>query len=302
MPDGRALTVEELPGARALRGERVTGLELLVQRPDGRTGPILANAAPVESGGTTPTEGAVVAIYDITPLKELERQRAEWSAVIAHDLRQPVNAIGIHTQLLARRPSLDDDARESVQHIRALNRRLNRMVQDLLDLSRLDSRQFELMTGPVEIGALVKASVDDAALGAPDRPFQVRIASDLPALEGDADRLTQVLDNLLSNAVKYGRAETPITVTAERVGGAVSIAITNVGATIPAEELQSLFQRFRRTEGARQSRVKGVGLGLYISRALVEAHRGTLGAESREGMITFRLTLPFREEARLAGE
>ncbi|MGZ3475733.1 MAG: PAS domain S-box protein [Polyangiales bacterium] len=289
-PDGRPLTRDELPGMRALRGERIENLELQLCRPDGQTIPILVNAAPLPS--PTGTNDAVVAIADISVVKELDRLRAEWGAVVAHDLQQPLNAIALQAQLLGRSAGATDAVRRSAEHIGASARRLDRMVRDLMDLSRIDASRLEIIPAPVDIGAVVRSSVDRAKVQFADRRLELHVESGLPTVLADADRLAQVLDNLLGNAVKYGDRTAPIGVDAARTADEISIAVTNRGPAVPPEQLATLFRRFQRTDAAKRSGVKGVGLGLYISRGLVEAHGGRLEAESTEGTTTFRVTLP----------
>jgi signal transduction histidine kinase len=131
------------------------------------------------------------------------------------------------------------------------------------------------------------------ALEAPDRSFDVTVEGDLPEAYADPGRIAQVMENLLTNAVKYGRAATPIVVEVAHVNHDVAVAVTNTGEALPQEELPRLFERFHRTAGAKRGAAKGAGLGLYITRGLVEAHGGRITAESTPaGVTTFRFTLP----------
>jgi signal transduction histidine kinase len=115
----------------------------------------------------------------------------------------------------------------------------------------------------------------------------------VPEVYADADRITQVLENLLTNAVKYGEAGTPIAIGIAREGGEVAVSVTNEGRAMTPEEITSIFQRFQRTSAAKLQRVQGVGLGLYITRSLVEAHGGRITVESSPaGETTFHFTLP----------
>jgi PAS domain S-box-containing protein len=285
-PDGSPLSLLEMPSQRAMRGEVVAPTELLLCRPDGRQIPSIINAAAlVDAQGEV--QGAVVVFEDITPQKELERLRSEWSSIIAHDLRQPLNAIAIHAQLIAMgAPALQ----APLQRISHAVGRMNRMVQDLLDLSQLEARRMVLAQQSVNLRAIVDRSVE---LVAPEteRRFEVRVRGDVPRVIVDPDRIAQVLDNLLSNAVKYGAAGTPIVVEIDATGAELSVSVTNEGAGIDPDELPHLFNRFYRVEGGK--RVKGVGLGLYIARELVEAHGGRISAESVPCATTaFRFTLP----------
>jgi PAS domain S-box-containing protein len=286
-PDGRPLSLREMPSQRAMRGEVVPPVELLLCRPDGRQIPSLINAAAlVDAQGQV--HGAVVVFEDITPQKELERLRTEWSSIVAHDLRQPLNAIAVHAQLIAMgAPALEAPLRRISQAVV----RLNRMVQDLLDLSQLEARRMVLAQENVDLVSLAGRCVDLVSSQAVDRSFELRVCGDAPFVTLDPDRIAQVLENLLSNAVKYGAVATPILVEIDTTRDDVAVAVTNEGPGIDPVELPHLFNRFYRVEGG--ARVKGVGLGLYIARELVEAHGGHVAAVSAPGgTTTFRFTIP----------
>jgi PAS domain S-box-containing protein len=287
MPDGRPLSLSEMPSQRAMRGEVVPPVEVLLCRPDGRQIPSLVNAAAlVDTNGEV--QGAVVVFEDITPQKELERLRTEWSSIVAHDLRQPLNAIAVHAQLIAMgAPALEAPLRRISQAVV----HLNRMVQDLLDLSQLEARRMVLAQENVDLVSLVTRTVDLVAPQALDRHFEVRVYGEAPFVAVDPDRITQVVENLLSNALKYGSAGTPVVVDIDTTGVDVAVAVTNEGPGVDPAELPHLFNRFYRVEGG--TRVKGVGLGLYIARELIEAHGGHIAAESTPGeKTTFCFTLP----------
>jgi PAS domain S-box-containing protein len=288
-PDGRPLGLSEMPSQRAMRGEIVSPVELLLCRPDGRQVACLVNAAAlVDAQGEV--QGAVVVFEDITPQKELERLRTEWSSIVAHDLRQPLNAIAVHAQLIATgAPALEAPLRRISQAVV----RLNRMVQDLLDLSQLEARRLALAEENVDLVSLVARSVDVVVPQVTGRPFELRVYGEAPFATVDPDRIAQVLENLLSNAIKYGACGTPIVVEIDTTGLDVAVSVTNEGPGIDPNELPHLFNRFYRAEGG--TRVKGVGLGLYIARELIEAHGGHIAAESTPGeKTTFRFTLPRR--------
>jgi PAS domain S-box-containing protein len=290
-PDGRPLEIDELPARRALLGERFEAFELLVRRPDGSTTPMFGSAAPLV-GRDGKVLGAIGVFQDITARVELERLRAEWSSVVAHDLRQPLAAISLHAQALSR---ATDGARvpRVAERILAAATRLTRMVGDLMDLSRLDARRLELLRQPVNVPELVRASVERMALEAPARRFDVRIQGDVPDAFVDPDRIAQVLENLLTNAVKYGTGDTPVIVTVAHDSSEVVVAVTNEGRPLSADERAGIFERFRRTDSAKMARIPGNGLGLYIARSLVEAHGGRITVESAPaGTNTFRFTLP----------
>lgn len=292
-PDGERLPPEEVPHVRAVRhGETMFGVELEARRADGGRVPVRVSAAPVRVGGAV--VGAVMMVQDIGAQKELERLREEWTSLVAHDLKNPVNGIALTCQVLLRRP-LGVREREDVEHIRASAQSLIRMIRDLSDASHLESHRLRLNLDRVELGALVR----DLIARTPDLVDRVTLR--LPAegelwVRADGGRLEQVFTNLLTNAVKYGSPGTPINVEVGRADGGASVAVTNRGPGIPADELPVLFERYTRTHSARESRVEGSGLGLYIARGLVEAQGGRIRAESTPGeTTTFRVALPLGE-------
>ncbi|WP_437778810.1 PAS domain S-box protein [Sorangium sp. So ce1097] len=286
--DGTPIPLDKLPSSRAMRGETIPGEEIVVVRTDGSCRTFLVAAAPLRDGAGAIT-GAVIAGEDISPLKEIERMREEWTGVIAHDLRQPISTIVFKASLLAKQPQCSDEA----QHILASAMLLNRLITDLLDVSRLESRRLDLSRAQVDLPGLIRATVERTADATWGRRVDVEAPSDVPPLLADPGRLEQVLTNLLSNAAKYGAPGTPIRIAVERRGGEVLVAVENEGEGIPPEDLPRLFTRYYRTREARTGGAAGLGLGLYIARGLIEAHGGRIWAESTPGKkTTFRFALP----------
>ena len=281
------------PIVRALRtGERVPVEELAVRVPDGRLVPIECAAAPVVVNGAS--VGAVVVFHDVTKRKELERQRDEWISVVAHDLRQPATAIALEAGAAERAldATTSPAVAEAMRRMRASAKRLNRMIDDLLDVSRMDAERLEVDVARVDLAALVGAAVERARPALRDR--RVEVAVDGPVyVAADADRVEQVLGNLLSNAAKYGADGRPIAVRVATREAAAVVAVTNEGGGIAPDELPHLFARFRRTRDAEDSGERGVGLGLFICKGLVEAQGGTIDVQSTPGArTTFSFTLP----------
>ncbi len=290
-PDEGPLALDELPLSRALRGATITNEELVILRPDGTEVPVLASAAPIRDRNGAIT-GAVVIHQDITALKELERLREEWTSVIAHDLRQPVAAISLYAQALTALAEHDgalQRIRPRAQSIVEATRRLDRMIGDLLDVSRLGAGRLMIEPVPVDLAILVRG----VAQLADGHSVEISVDEDLPRLPADPGRLEQVLGNLVSNAFKYGDPGTPILIRVSRKDGEVEVAVTNQGPGIPPAEIPRIFRRFYRASGAQSRAVAGLGLGLYIARELVHAHGGRMWVESTPGeTTTFRFTLP----------
>lgn len=296
-PSGEPVPLGDLPVSNALRGQVRRAEEYAIQRPDGSRLPVLVGAAPVRQPDGR-IIGAVTVFEDISSMKELERLREEWASIIAHDLRQPVAVIAgyisILERLLAQQATADGEVTaKAVRHISAAARNLDKMVGDLLDISRLEARRLTLEKQKVDLPALVQAVAERAASVTPGHAVKVGVAGEIPILWADPRRIEQVLGNLLSNASKYGYSDTEIQVQVERRDGEVQVLVSNDGPGIPADELPHLFTRFYRARQSREERAPGLGLGLYISRGLVEAHGGRIWAESTRGKVTtFGFGLP----------
>jgi PAS domain S-box-containing protein len=290
---GQLIPDTERPCSRALAGERVTAVELIARTADGELLPVAVSAAPVR--GRDGIAGAVAVYRDVRTHKELERLREEWASLIAHDLRQPVNGIRLAAELLLRAP-LEERHRAWAQRIQADILRLNDMIQDLLDTSRLEAHRLALHREPTPVAV----AVDAALTRLPDLAARctVTIAPAAAHVLADPGRLVQVLGNLLSNAAKYGDPDRPVAVTVARDGGHARITVANHGEGIPEAEIPALFNRFVRTREARRGRIEGSGLGLYLCRGLVEGHGGRIWVESVPGDTTsFHFTMPLAAAA-----
>ncbi len=271
-PDGARLDVSDFPSQRALRGEMVAAKELLLVGGDGRHTPIACTSvALTDADGEA--HGAVVVVEDISAMKERERLRAEWNSLVAHDLRQPLHSIAVRTGFLARTaPELEEPLRQ----ISLAVARLNRMVQDLLDLSQLEVRRMDFQRRAVNLTRVVRQAAVHTLSDTEDRPLYVNAPAEPLPVHADPDRLAQVVENLVSNAIKYGEAGTPVEIVVMPLGETIAVDVTNAGEGIPADLLPRIFDRFYRVEEGKRLGIKGTGLGLYIAREIVEAHGGAL--------------------------
>jgi signal transduction histidine kinase len=213
-------------------------------------------------------------------------------AIVAHDLRQPVGVLSLMAQTLARR---DDSVigRKDVERLGRAATALDRMISDLQDASRVQTRRLTIRREELAPGPFLREVVDRI------RPqlegFQVEVEERGPPCTArvDAARVEQVLGNLLGNAAKYGEPGTEIRVRVEYREDAVEVTVTNSGVGIPEDDLPKIFDRFFRGREVREGSKSGLGVGLYISRGLVEAHGGRMWAESVPGeKTTFHFTLP----------
>jgi signal transduction histidine kinase len=288
-PDDRAMNwalVQEV-----MCGERPSyRLEKRYVRKDGAIVHVAMTASLVRDSAGRPLH-FIGQLQDIGAQKELERLRTEWASIVAHDLRQPVHVISMNARLAQNLSRRGGDVQECIDAITASTRRLDRMIGDLLDLSRVEVRDLPLNRVPADLPALARAAVARIAPDAGDRPIELDVRGDIPAVSIDPDRMAQALDNLLTNAIKYGAEGTPIKVDIELRDDEVAVAVRSEGPGLGPEAMATLFQRFRRA--ATNGKVKGVGLGLYITRGLIEAHGGRIGVESSPtGPTVFRFTLP----------
>jgi signal transduction histidine kinase len=210
--------------------------------------------------------------------------RDEVLAILAHDLRNPMNSILGAASLLAL-TSEDGRAKKPLAVIERATRTMERLVNDLLDIARIEGGNFVMQTAPVEIGELIRESVELFEPQALARSITLRVAVDegLPPIAADKDRLLQVFSNLLGNALKFSTTGKTITARATRCDGGVHVSIKDSGAGIPAEHLERVFDRFWQAD--RSSRA-GAGLGLAICKAIVEAHGGAIWAASAVGRGT----------------
>jgi PAS domain S-box-containing protein len=292
-PDGKPIAQEDAPLARIFRGETVRGELLVAHAPDERTVWMTLSGAPIrtEEGKI---RGAAVVATDITELYRLQQQREDLVRMVSHDLRGPLTAVQGQAQILLKqmeRSRLSEAMRRSATAILTNARRMNSMIQDLVDAALVESGQMRLRRVPVELGAAVADLKQRMAGAIETERVRVAIPAGLPPVRADPDRLDRILFNLLSNALKYSPAETEVHVTAERSDGEIVVSVTDRGPGISREDIPHLFERYYRVKGTRKA--EGLGLGLYITRILVEAHGGRIWVQSEVGRgSTFSFTLP----------
>lgn len=291
--DGRPMPASALPVARALREGAVINLEAIIERHGGATFHGQISAAPVRAPSGARL-GVVVVYQDITARKELERVREDFAAIVAHDLRTPLQSVLMQLDVLLSQASGDASTVPvaTLQMMRRSGHRLERITRDLLDASRIDAHRVVLDRRQVHLPELVSALVNqiEGALGT--HPISVHVAREPPPVSVDPVRIEQIVTNMLENASKYSADGAPIRIVigAERDGAVLSIE--DRGPGISPEELPHLFDRYFQTQKARGAN-RGLGLGLYITRGLVEAHGGTITVESTPGSgSVFRVWLP----------
>jgi signal transduction histidine kinase len=239
---------------------------------------------------------AVVVYRDETKTRQLELNRDDYARAISHDLRNALTGIDGHAQLLRRTLRTaglaDALAGRSTEAIIVSTQRMNTMITDLSESARLEAGEGKFDLVPVDLPSFVMELA--ARLGGPAEAARIEIeaGADVPLVMADRVQLERILMNLLSNSLKYAEEDTPITVSITSKQDEVVTAVKDVGRGIAAEEVGRLFQRYYRAE-ATQHEKSGLGLGLYITRMLVEAQGGRIWVASEEGKgSTFTFTLP----------
>jgi signal transduction histidine kinase len=179
--------------------------------------------------------------------------------------------------------------------------RMSRLILELLDVSRIETGRLEIRREPIEWPHFVHDVVQRHHTAVSDRRFHVSVPDDAKVVTGDRDRLEQVLGNLLENAVKYSPDGSDVTVFVEDRGDSVVTAVCDRGIGIPADELHQVFERFHRGRQVSSTNYGGLGLGLYITKQIIERHGGSIWVESKEGQgTTFYFALPATTERALA--
>ena len=241
--------------------------------------------------------GEVRVVHDITKERELEHLKDEFFSTISHELRTPLFSIHGFAQIMVEEgDNLDVATRqEFLGTIQRQALQLSDMVNNLLDMSRLDEGKLNLVKQSVVIEDLIHQTI--LKLQGFAHQQKVKLVSDLspmlPAVSGDKERLEQVLTNLIGNAIKFSEADGEVVILAAKVDQEIQIAVKDNGVGISPEELEQIFSRFYQAESHHQRTTKGSGLGLHIAQKIVEAHAGRIWAESEVGQgSTFRFTLP----------
>jgi len=266
--------------------------------PEGRF--ITVHAAPVMMG--TEFLGTVSVFRDITPEVEADRAKTEFISTVSHELRTPMTSIKgyVDLLLLGSAGPLSEMQRRFLQIVKSNADRLKLLVDDLLDISRIESGRLQLDLRPVPLEAAVEAVVASlkARLDEKNQRLELDLPAFLPPVQADKDRLIQILMNLVSNAHKYTPEGGQIRIRACVEGEAVHVAVSDTGIGIPPEALPRIFERFYRVDDPRVQETPGTGLGLSIVKALVEMHGGRIWVESEVGRgSTFHFTIPIAREA-----
>jgi signal transduction histidine kinase len=301
--DGRAMALAESPLAQALANlEPIAGVELVALEPDGTEVPVLVSAASVVDEND-PSPAVVIVFREISALKEASRLKDEFVSIVSHELRSPLTPILGFVQLVARdlrRKGGHEDNLKRLDSAAAHVDRMTRLVEDLLDVSRLKAGLLDLRRTEVNLGDICQEVVNDRIAGGTKHTLAIEQLPFDVIGNWDSDRLYQVIDNLVGNAIKYTPEDGQILIRMDEdpLQGTATVSVEDEGPGIPPEERDQLFSAFFRTKSAASSQVAGLGLGLYICQELVTAHGGTISVdESPSGGAAFRVQLPLSVEA-----
>ena len=279
--DGREHRLDEFPLAQALSsGETVRAEEIELSVPDGRRVSTLLNATPIHAEDGT-VETVVVTMQDLAPLDDLDRMRAEFLGLVSHELRAPLTSIkGSITTLLNAVAELDPaEMREFFRIIDQQSDHMRELIGDLLDVGRIDAGTLSVSPEICEIAALVDRARNTFLAGGARHAVLIDLPPELPRVMADRRRIVQVINNLLSNAARHAPESSPIRVAAARDGVHVAITVADEGRGVAPERLPHLFRKHTGTTGA-DGALGSAGLGLAISKGLVEAHGGRIRAAS----------------------
>ena len=245
---------------------------------------------------STELEGYIIVLYDVTDQERQERERREFVSTVSHELRTPLTTMNSYIEALEEGVINDKElAQQFIDTIHKETTRMIRMVNELMQLGKMDIKEEHYDKEFIDINKLIEQISDRFELTHPEKNFIKYIPKTPIFVEGDQDKLTQVFDNIMNNAIKYSPNGKNITVRVRQNynHNRVSISIKDEGVGIPLVHIDKIFNRFYRVDKSRQRTMGGTGLGLALAKNIVEAHRGRIWAQSREGYgsIIF-VTLP----------
>ncbi|OLO42161.1 cell wall metabolism sensor histidine kinase WalK [Alkalihalophilus pseudofirmus] len=244
-----------------------------------------------------PITGIITVLHDVTEREKIEHERREFVANVSHELRTPLTTLKSYLE------ALEDGAIEDIELAsKFLNvtqnetERMIRLVNDLLQLSKMDSKDYQFTFENVDFNHFLENIVDRFEMMAKEKniKFVRTIPRDLMCVDIDKDKITQVIDNIISNAIKYSPDGGNISIELLHQGNNLRLSISDEGVGIPRESQMKVFDRFYRVDKARARNIGGTGLGLAIAKELVHAHRGEIWVESEYGQgTTILFTLPY---------
>ncbi|MBI4787525.1 MAG: PAS domain-containing protein [Chloroflexi bacterium] len=286
------IEIELIPLPPALNAELNAATPARAGRHD-RTRYVSARLFPVRDADEKHI-GVGILLHDVTREREADAMKSQLLSTVSHELRTPLASVkGFATTLLRQDVKWDETTqRDFLRIIEEEADRLTEIIDNLLDMSQLEAGALRVEKEPIQLRTLIREVVDEMRMSTEAHWFVVDLPAELPLVLADARRIRQVLHNLVENAIKYSKGG-QITVACQLEKEQVIVGVADQGEGIPAQFLDQVFERFFQIDGASTRRVGGSGLGLSISRGIVEAHGGRIWAESKAGQgSVFRFTLP----------
>ena len=298
-PQGNTLGLDRDPLLQAVSsGRTVLNRELILLTRDGQRVNVSVTAAAIQSPQGQPIS-AVLNVRDITRTREAEELRTTFVSVVSHELQTPIAIIKGYASTLARADARWDPEtlRERLHAIEEEADRLNHLVGNVLYASRIQAGGLTMERSELDLSEMTRSVVRRFLARSPDRKISVRFPAETPLVYADRGRIEEVVLNLLDNAVKYSPRGQDIRVRGQVTEDEVIVSVTDAGQGIPLREQERIFQRFQQLDNSASRRAPGAGLGLYICRAIVEAHGGRIWVRSELGSgSTFFFGLPRTEK------
>jgi signal transduction histidine kinase len=287
--DGQPISHDNCWMALALRGDReYTGCEIVVERPDGERRHVLAYASPIHDRGSKVT-GAVNVLFDITErksaeeaLKEADRSRNEFLAVLSHELRNPLAAIPFAVELLRPAVAHSPESKSALEVIDRQTQQIAKLVDDILDLARLSVNKLKLSPQRIDLTEVLRLVQKETnpIVDAAGQTLVVRLPPQPIFVYGDITRLKQVIANILQNAIKYNTQRGQIWLTLAKQDQNAVIKVKDTGVGISAQMLERIFEMFTQLKPGLDRSKAGLGIGLSVAKRLVDLHQGEIIARS----------------------
>lgn len=295
--NGKKLSPEHSPLYQSLlTGKPVKNKEFNLHRPDGKRVYVNVNASVVHN-----TRGKVIAgasiVNDITQQKDLEVRKDDFVNMASHELKTPVTSLKLYIDALQRIIKKYDDDRVSrtLDNIKNQTERLQELINDLLDVSRLQTGKLHFKKEVFELNALIQEIIE--GLQDDNKPQQIRfIDKQHVSVYADRFRIYQVITNLITNAKKYSSEDKDIIVRVKRLNGKAVVSVQDYGIGISKDQHKKIFEKLYQVTDATEKTFPGLGMGLYISKEFIKRHKGTIWVESEKGKgATFYFTLPLQK-------
>ena len=273
--------------------------EMILTARDGQPFDVFVTASSIRSSRGEPV-GGILTVRDLTREREQEEQRSTFISVISHELQTPIAIIKGYASTLARPDAVleQETLRSRLQAIEEEADSLNKLVSNLLYASRIQAGGLQMDIAPLDLASLVQKVAHRLGVKSPGVTVRLELPAHLPTVMADRDRIEEVLQNLLDNALKYSPKRRVVTVSCHSTSDEVIVSVSDQGMGIALRDQEQIFDRFHRVDNSSTRSTQGAGLGLYICRAIVEAHGGTIWVESvlHQGS-TFSFSLPREEKA-----